>query len=334
MNDNLPIFDLHCDLLSYMAKRPDADPFNPDLGCSIPNLRRGKVRMQVMAIYNDVNPNSVELGLRQAGIFASLPKQFSDYFFLVKNAEELEKRLDDVKTGIIASIENASGFCTEDMPLEKGIKNLEKIISTCGRIFYISFTHHLENRFGGGNYTKTGLKPDGEVLLEYMDGKGICLDFSHTSDALADDMLNHIDKKGLKIQVMASHSNFRSVWDHPRNLPDRLALEILRREGIIGLNFLRAFLNTTNRKALYQHYLFGKESLGAGSQLAFGADFFYTLDHPDPTRFPFYYIEHEDASKYRGILENLGKAGFTADELKGIAYVNTLNFMKKIWGKS
>ena len=49
-NPRLPIFDLHCDLLSYLAHRPDPDAFTPDLGCSIPNLRRGNVRFQVMAI--------------------------------------------------------------------------------------------------------------------------------------------------------------------------------------------------------------------------------------------------------------------------------------------
>jgi membrane dipeptidase len=72
---HFPIFDLHCDLLSYLAHRPDPDPFLPELGCSIPNLRRGKVRFQVMAIYNDVYAESAKMGLKQAEIFRDLATQ-------------------------------------------------------------------------------------------------------------------------------------------------------------------------------------------------------------------------------------------------------------------
>ena len=61
---------------------------------------------------------------------------------------------------------------------------------------------------------------------------------SHTSDALAHDIFNHIDKHKLAVPVIASHSNFRSVSDHVRNLPDEIANEIVNRNGLIGMNFL------------------------------------------------------------------------------------------------
>ncbi len=76
---------------------------------------------------------------------------------------------------------------------------------------YISLTWKEENRFGGGDQTMVGLKRNGEVLLEYMDGKDVAIDLSHTSNPLAEGILNHIDKKGLKITTIASHSNFRAV---------------------------------------------------------------------------------------------------------------------------
>ncbi len=70
-------------------------------------------------------------------------------------------------------------------------------------------THHGENRFGGGNSTGIGLKKDGEALLEYISEKKIAIDLSHTSDALAGDILNYIVKNKLGLSVLASHSNFR-----------------------------------------------------------------------------------------------------------------------------
>ena len=120
---------------------------------------------------------------------------------------------------------------------------MERIIDNVGNLFYIGLTHHLENRFGGGNFSKAGLKDDGKALLDYLDNKQIAVDFSHTSDALAYDILEYISKKNLKIPILASHSNYRPNFDHPRNLPDDIAKEIINQKGLIGLNFVRAFVN-------------------------------------------------------------------------------------------
>ena len=66
-----PVADLHCDLLSFMAKVPKADPFDPDqIACAFPWLKAGGVRAQVLAIYTDVNPESMELASRQASNLA------------------------------------------------------------------------------------------------------------------------------------------------------------------------------------------------------------------------------------------------------------------------
>jgi hypothetical protein len=61
---------MHCDLLSYLATVPDANAFDPEkIACAIPLLSKGNVRMQVMAIYTDVRPQSMQLARKQAEIF-------------------------------------------------------------------------------------------------------------------------------------------------------------------------------------------------------------------------------------------------------------------------
>ncbi|MFZ6664251.1 dipeptidase [Peijinzhouia sedimentorum] len=325
-----PIFDLHCDLLSYLAHRPDPDAFTPDLGCSIPNLRRGKVRFQVMAIYNNVYAESAKMGLRQAEIFRDLATLHPDFFYLPKNTDQIQKELDLHQTAIVAAIENAAGIATEEIPIEQAFQNLEKILLATRRILYISMTHHGENRFGGGNYTKAGLKEDGKKLLDYINGKHICIDLSHTSDALADDILNYIHQKRLNIIPIASHSNFREVWDHPRNLRDETAKEIYAMGGLIGINFVRAFVDNDKADTLLDHIEYGLK-LGGESKLTFGADFFYTADHPDPKRVPFYHQEHEDASKYQGILAQLTERGISKEQLEKLAYKNVFSFIDKLW---
>ena len=185
-----------------------------------------------------------------------------------------------------------------------------------------------ENRFGGGNSTKTGLKEDGKSLLNYISGKKIAIDFSHTSDVLAFDVFDYLSKFNLDIPVIASHSNFREIFNHPRNLPDEIAKEIIKRKGLIGINFLRAFLNDNNPNAIYDHILYGL-NMGAHS-ICFGADYFYTDSHPDQSRKPFFFKEHENASCYPLILKGLsGK--IPPDVLEAISNKNVINFIERIY---
>lgn len=327
---NLPIIDLHCDMLSYLATLQDADPFDPtQIACAIPLLVKGNVKLQVMAIYTDVRAESMHIAMRQAEIFQNLLNQnpdqltFADSNFLAGWGKQ-------TPIGIIAAVENAAGLGHEYANWKEIESQLTKILSKVGRLAYISLTHHTENRFGGGNYTDgIGLKDDGKRLLDYLDAKKIPVDLSHTSDVLAEGILNHIDQSKLTIPVIASHSNFRGIWTHLRNLTDEFAKEIVHREGVIGVNFLRAFLDNNVPERLYDHLLHAF-TIGADKSICFGADFFYTQDFPDQSRIPFYFPLAENAGKYPSILAHL-ETELSKDQLKNLAFGNALNFYRKLW---
>lgn len=324
---NLPIIDLHCDLLVYLLMNPEATPDNRAFGASFPFLKEGKVSLQVMAIFTAVEEASSKNGVAQSAIYKRLLK---DYSVDVYQAETDFQSRQEERIGLVASLESASGICNEEEPLDNAFKNLETILSNVGRLFYISFTHHTENRFGGGNYAKAGLKPDGEALLEYMSGREIAIDLSHTSDALAHDILDFTYRKGLKVPVMASHSNFREIWDHPRNLTKENAQEIINRGGLIGMNFLRAFLNNDELGALLDHIRYGFDLPGGENAISFGADFFYTGDFPDPSRDPYYFPEHEDATKYHALINQLTE-DLSGEQLAGLAHKNAERFIAQNW---
>lgn len=328
----LPVFDLHCDLLTYLQSVPGADPAGlKDIGASLFYLQNGGVKLQVMAIYSDVSKGSSQRALEQSQLYRNMLRDYGDYMMPVHDLESLQAVAHSEKVGMVTAIENAAGFCEEDEPLQKGFDKLEKLIENTGRMLYIGMTHHTENRFGGGNYSEAGLKPDGEALLEYLDGKKIAIDLSHTSDALAEGIFNYIDRHKLHIPVIASHSNFRGVWDHKRNLPDEFVQEIIRRRGLIGMNFLREFVHREEPDALLEHIRYGLEQ-GAEEQLAFGADFFYVKDHPDyESRVPFYFPEHENATKYTGIIGALHAQGVAEGQLRKLCYENAFNFIRRTW---
>ncbi len=322
----LPIIDLHCDLLTYLLMNRAARPDDKAFGASFNYLKEGAVGMQVMAIYTGVEPESSKKGLEQSIIYNRMLKEYSSDVY--QASEDFSAGKEGI--GTVASLESASGICNEEEPLDNAFKNLETILKNVGRLFYISFTHHLENRFGGGNYAEAGLKPDGEALLDYMHNTQIAIDLSHTSDALAHDILDYTYKKGLNVPVIASHSNFREIWDHPRNLTRENAQEIINRGGLIGVNFLRAFLNDEEPEALLDHIKYGFELKGGDKAMAFGADFFYTGDFPNPERDPYYFPQHENATKYHSILANL-KDALSFEELAGLAYKNVERFIASNW---
>ncbi|MBL4709130.1 MAG: membrane dipeptidase [Flavobacteriales bacterium] len=327
---NLPVIDLHCDLLAHMLNMPNPDPFKREgIACSFPALAEGNVKLQVMAIFTATKKGSTELALRQSEIFASFLAKYPNHCNLVHDVSSLSQINTSSKLGMIAAIENASGFCEEHESLEIGFERLEQIISNTTRILYIGFTHHAENRFGGGNNSEVGLKDDGKKLLQYLNRKKIAVDFSHASDALAQDILNYLSEHSLEVPILASHSNYRKVFNHVRNLPDDIAKEIIRQGGLIGVNFLRAFVNNEDSNALYQHISYGIE-LGGFNSICFGADYFSTDSHPDRSRVPFYFKEHADASCYPSIIETISQQ-VSPDIIEGISSKNVTNYLIDLW---
>lgn len=326
------IFDLHCDLLSYLATVKGADVNKQDeIGAAVPHLKAGKVKLQVMAVYTDTVPGSSQWGMKQVELYNQLSSLTGNYFQPVSGSFLSYKELNDQPgCSTLLAMENAAGFCEEDDRLDAGLNKLEKIIDLAGPLAYIILTHHYENRFGGGNYAEVGLKPDGEVLLDFLHTKKIPVDLAHTSDALAYGILNYIDKRSLDVPVIASHSNFRKVHEHPRNLPDELAVEIVNRGGLIGINFLRNYINDNDPGVLYKHIEHAQD-LGASASLAFGADFFYALHHPDPSRYPIYFVGQDNASCYQKILKDLEDIGFSEAFCNGIASKNAMRYYSTLF---
>lgn len=320
--------DLHCDLLSYLQQDSERTPFDPQPRCSHSQLLQGKVVAQTLAISTITHPKSSFDGEAQAALFLSLLEKYPEHFTRFTGQTKLKQ------IQIIPAIENASCICNETEPLESGLKRLRAWQQKLGPIFYVSLTWNGENRFGGGAGSSKGLKADGKALLEEMEQLGIAVDFSHTSDALAFDILNYIRSKNLKLSVIASHSNFRSIQPAVRNLPEEVAKEIIHRKGLIGLVLYKKFVNPLDPTFIARHISYGMER-GAENVLCFGADFFclddFTEHFPelvsDETGF---FDEYPNASCYPKVLSFLEKSlKLSSQQLNQIAHKNALDFLSK-----
>ncbi|HSX11883.1 MAG TPA: membrane dipeptidase [Rhabdochlamydiaceae bacterium] len=314
----LPIIDLHCDLLYYLAQDPRRSPFDLPPRCSYPQLKAGNVKLQVLAIYTETFPGSQHQGWKQVERFDQLLTQYADQFSYFEGgfSEQVQ---------ILPAIENGSCFCGEEESLNAGLRRLEQLIQKIGKPLYIGLTWNGENRFGGGFGSKAGLKSDGLELLKWLDQKQIAIDFSHASDRLCDELFNAIDKYSLKLPVLASHCNFRTIMDHGRNLTDPIAKEIFKRKGVAGIVFYKKFIHPTDYKVVLKHIEHGLK-LGGAEALCFGADFF-CVDDPfyAPINIAGFFDELSDSSKYPHLIELMQKQ-FSEEQIKKIASENYMAF--------
>jgi membrane dipeptidase len=301
------VADLHCDLLGYLSNGNHRTVFDPESQSSVPFLKEGNVTVQIFPIFT---PASSLEGEKQFELYSKLCQTAPDFFGSV-----LTPRL---------AIENASVFCSEDEPLEQALKRLESWWKK-HPIVYISLTWNGENRFGGGADTAVGLKEDGKTLLHWMSQKKIAVDLSHASDFLAQAILEEIEP--LAITPIASHSNFRAAHPHRRNLPDDIAQEIAKRNGVIGLNVVRHFLGSNGPQDLIAHIRHAEE-LGIADHLCLGADFFGEID-VDPKRAHLkpYFFEGFSTSACYPKLRTLLLTAFSKEFVDHFMYKRLINFL-------
>lgn len=323
------IADLHCDLLWYLSLDSQRTAHDLAVRCAIPQLREGKVKIQALPIFVETDGNSVTSGAKQAAIFKALPQTYPDTFHLLRQQSDIDDLSNHDKIGIIPAIENASAICDEKEDLSQGLERLTALQRKVGKLLYVSLTWNSENRFGGGAHTKIGLKEDGKKLVEYLCTKQIPIDLSHSSDYLAGDLLNYIEKKGVSPFLIASHSNMRAVCEASRNLPDDIAKEIIKRQGVIGLNFVRYFLGKDSPHSFVQQleYLL---KLGGERAVCLGADFFCIEDLPPHLKKPadvLFFPSYSHAGTYGHVVDLWKKEMSLTDTLiTDICYGNFMRF--------
>lgn len=316
-----PIIDLHCDLLEYLEIDSNRTPFDEDALCSFHQLRKGNVKVQVTAIFAPTGQDSWEKGAKQVALFESLVK---DPFVSFQNSSA-EKNV----IHALAALENGSTFCSEKENIEEGILRLDRLFSQVKRLFSISLTWNGENRLGGGAFSTIGLKEDGKKVIDWMESKKIAIDISHASDALAEDIFSYLDIKGYALPVIATHSNFRSVIAHPRNLPDRLAKKIFEKKGLMGLNLYPLFVGKKVKDFL-AHVEKGLE-LGGEDSICFGADYFCTKDPSYGTVRVEFFPEAPNASSYPYVIYLMDKElKLPSLLIEKICFRNALSFMEKM----
>lgn len=230
------IFDAHCDtLMDVVAGKRRLAEGGKGGHIDIPRLRQGGVGAQVFAAWIERSylPGS---GVRRAC-------QYIDTFW-----REVEENADDlvfVRTGADLARAEAEGKIGAILAIEGG-EALDGSVEMI-RIFYrlgvrlMTITWSDRNELGDGAYDSTGggLSKAGVKVVQEMNRMGMVVDVSHASDATFWSIMAHTSGP-----LVASHSNSRVLFDHPRNLSDEQARAIAARGGVVCATYVRPFLGS------------------------------------------------------------------------------------------
>lgn len=127
-----------------------------------------------------------------------------------------------------------------------------------------------QNEIASGALSEGGLTSFGREVVRELERCNIIVDVSHLNRESFWDVCKIAEKP-----IVATHSNSNTIHEHLRNLTDEQIKEIIRQNGLIGINFYINFLSDEKNppiETIIRHIAYILE-LGGEDALAIGSDF-------------------------------------------------------------
>ncbi|MGN8967356.1 dipeptidase [Intestinimonas sp. HCP28S3_D6] len=259
----MDLFDGHCDTIleCYL----EGGGLRRQTGHLDLERRQGKGRWaQFFATFGspeDMPGRSLwEVFLEEYALFRSEIDANADLVVFCRTGAEAEAAFAAGKTAAFLSAEGAELL---DCDLEK----LRMAHRMGVRIVNITWNH--PNALSGTNAEKQdrGLSEQGRAFVKTMGELGMLVDVSHLSDPGFWDVMEITERP-----VVATHSNSRSVFPHPRNLTDEQFTAIINTNGVAGLNMYAGFLGDDPDFDTVVSHLEHFLALGGENNVSIGGD--------------------------------------------------------------
>lgn len=165
---------------------------------------------------------------------------------------------------------------------------------------------------------KSGLKPFGFEVIERMNELGMVIDVSHLSDGGFWDVI-----RTSKTPIVASHSNARSLCNHPRNLTDEMIKALAEKGGVASVNFYPYFLHPSGKAGIEEIICHVNHlvNIGGIESVAIGTDF----DGFDDGELKLTHVRQMEQ-----LWNALKKSGFSEFQIDKIWSGNALRVIKEI----
>lgn len=308
------IVDSHCDSLAFIVNARSDRLINPY------NFSSKYPQLQFAAAFcaraeEDENASYIR-AKKFINAFNTAIETERDILIPVRSFSDIEKAVKEKKHAALFTAEGAGKAILSNRGL------VREFYDAGARVIGIAWESNAlakSNRISDGEYD-SGLSDLGREVCREIDSLGMILDVSHLSDRSFYDTAELASKP-----IIASHSNFRSVCPHSRNLTDDMARLIFERDGMIGLNFYPPFISDKAEKQTLDGLLLHLEhglSLGGEDHIGFGGDI-------DGTSGRYPYPLSESSSMHDMIIEAMLKKNYSESLVRKIAGENYINFLRK-----
>lgn len=154
-----------------------------------------------------------------------------DYLSIARTPADLYVNKLAGRKSIMLGIENG-------LALESDINNVKHFANRS--IVYITLCHNGDNDIcdsARGSNTHNGVSEWGEKVIKEMNAQGVMVDLSHAAEKSFYDALDIS-----ATPIVCSHSNCKSLCDHPRNLTDDQLRKLAQKGGVAQITLYHGFV--------------------------------------------------------------------------------------------
>lgn len=308
----MKFIDLHCDTAMKIFDK-NLELKNNTCSIDIEKLKKGNSLGQVFAFFVELTEvdDPYTYFNEMYDYFINQIKINNDSIAIVKDIRELRQAEKNNKIGAFLSIE-------EGQVIGNKLERLQKVYNKGIRI--ITLTWNFENDLGypnaGFKYRDRGLKKNGIEAVKICEELGILPDASHLSDGGFYDLIKYCRKP-----FIVTHSNSRSITNHPRNLTDDMIKLLGNKGGVMGINFCSEFLGENSISTVEEMICHIKHirNVGGIDVISLGSDFDGIENE----------VEIKNASEFDKLYYGLKKENFSDEDIEKIFNKNVLRLFEE-----
>jgi membrane dipeptidase len=239
--ERVPLIDGHNDLpyvIRHSASKGDLADYDltrehQETDTDIPRLKRGKLAAQFWAAYCPTDAKDpTRYTLELIALIRAMNERHSDVFMPAFRASDVRKAKCLGKIASFIAVENGAGIGDR-------LEMLDIFHALGAR--YMTLCHNdtlawVDSATDEARHN--GLTSFGKNVIQHMNKIGLLIDLSHTSEKSMHDAL---DVSSVPIAI--THSNARSLCEHPRNTTDAVMDRLKTNGGIIMATFVPNFIS-------------------------------------------------------------------------------------------
>ncbi|MFO7814998.1 MAG: dipeptidase [Halanaerobiales bacterium] len=312
MKGRTAVFHIDTLMNKYRDDNYDFNKSNDKFHVDLTKIKNSNVQIIFFAIFSKENflpgGDGLKETIQMIDDFHQLLK-YTEELELARNYEDIKKIQAKGKVAALLAIEGAKSVFNIS-----ALRNFHRL-----GVNLITLTWNHKNHIGSGisELTNNGLTKTGKKYIKEMNRLNILIDVSHLNPAGFWDV-----SEISTYPLLATHSNVKSIFDHPRNLSDKQIKAIADSNGIIGINFCPPFLTNKNKatiKDVFEHIDYIKKLVGI-KYVGFGTDYDGISKTPEG-------LEH--IGKLNNLQGLMKDKGYSKREIEAVSYKNIDRVLKR-----